>query len=178
MQTNPILASNVSTDLINLEEQVTRLEQIHKLVDVEVIPFVDLDTVRVTATYTSAYFRQFHYAEIIRGSAVRMQVEYAVGFGDASIPGQYAQWQFRYYQQIPNIYSAAQKAAGTNYIVLDSGQVNIALGNFYYQPVTMEAAVTDSIRGTYGRLEIWNNASTVMYGGRSYMSIYALEFVK
>lgn len=178
MQTNPILASKVSTDLINLEEQVTRLEQIHKLVDVEVIPFIGLDTVRVTATYTSAYFRQFHYAEIIRGSAVRMQVEYGVGFDGATIAGSNTKWEFRYYQQIPNIYSAAQKAAGTNYIVLDSGQVDIVLGNYYFQPVTMEAAVTDSIRGTYGRLEIWNNASTTMFGGRSYMSIYALEFVK
>ena len=173
MRIQPILTDNIKSRIDKLESRIRRLEYPHRL-EVEVVPFY-LQTVRVV---NGGFFRQLHYADIMRGSTVRMRAEYSVGFGDASIAGSYCDWELRYYQQIPNIYTEAQKTAGSNYVLLDSGRVNIILGNYTPQNVVMEAAITDNLRGTYGRFEIWNNGSTAMFGGRSYMDVLALEFVQ
>jgi len=173
MRCQPILEDNLASRIDKLDARTKRLEYPHQL-EVEVVPFY-VATVRVV---NGRFFRQFHYADIMRGSTVKMQAEYSVGFGDASIPGSYCDWEFRYYQQAPRIYTDSQKSAGTNYTLLDSGRVNIILGNYSPQGIAMEAAITDDIRGTYGRFEIWNNGSTATFGGRSYMNVYALEFIQ
>ncbi len=183
MRTVPILTDNIKDRITAIDKELQRLEHIHNLNTKEVYPVVtptnDLNGVRVT----SLKIWQFHTALWLRGSTLTFNAGVGVGFWPYA-PGNWCDYELRYYQQVPSIYTAAERANRTvqGFIVLASGRVDALTydpgigseenGQSIVEIVDLAAL---DIQGTYGRIEVWLQGSSDDFGERSYFYVDNVE---
>lgn len=177
MRTDPILPTSINDRINVLANEVARLEGAHNFRAGELLWCGD--TVRVASTSAiggTGFYWQFHWATIMEGSSLTMDAYVTVGEGAASL-GDWCDWQLRYYQQVPSIYSDAEKTnrASSAHVVLAYGRVN-GTGNAGEDPQDITTTVDiESYRGTYGRIEIWIGGSSDAFGERSYFTLNSFE---
>lgn len=85
---------------------------------------------------------------------------------------EYCDYQIRYYQESPRIYTDAQIAAET-YVLLGSGSF---AGGITDQHSTVTVDVS-SLQGTYGRVDFCLQASSSTGGHQSYVAVESIAFV-
>lgn len=172
---NVVFGDDINTRIAQIDKEVTRLEHVHNLDETE----RNLQIVNGWIVAVEVIRRQYHYAGIFRGSSAQVLADFYIGAPDASVPGVYVDWEWRYRQQVPSIYTSAQKAAQSNYVLLDSGRVNVTVGAYVPQHVEMLAPTTEDLRGTYGRFEIWTitNGAYLAYGERCGVNVLSTGFI-
>ncbi len=173
MQSMPILPQTLETRISALEKELERLEHVHNLDSAEVYATkTGQNLVRGVRVGTSAIW-QYHYSLWIRGNTLTLNAEAQVGY----IPN-WCDYELRYYQQLPSIYTPAQLADHDNqsFIVITSGRVNgIDTAPAWGTPQAISNVVDLSpldIQGTYGRLELWLDCSADGFGERSYFVLF------
>jgi len=174
----PFTAAPTVTDRIAAaEKELRRLESAHNLQQTKTLTSSQ-PGVRVPSLWATGgvLYWQFTHATTMVGNTLEFSANCIVGDGATSL-GHWCDWEFRYYQQIPSIYSDAEKANRTTsaHVVLASGRVNGTGG-----AGAVEQAVTATIdiqpyHGTYGRFEVWLGGSSDTFGERS---SFRMEYIR
>jgi hypothetical protein len=177
VRTTPIVGKSLADRVDEAEKELQRLERLHNS-PTEITVAGPIYGVRVPSLFATggSLYWQFNYASIVQGSILEFDAACVVGDGATSL-GHWCDWELRYYQQLPNIYSDAEKANRTTsaHVVLASGRVNGTGGaGSVYQSVTATIDTT-AYRGTYGRIEVWLGGSSDTFGERS--TFYVNEIV-
>lgn len=125
-----------------LNERIKKLERPKNIAHVEQLCAMQIGD---SGTWDQGVIVQYgEYVDILYASKVVNGNNVLYGYQIGYNPGVL---EFRYYQETPQIYTDAQIAAGTNYIVLDTNSVP---GDFF--PYTKEFYFSNELRGTFGRM--------------------------
>ncbi len=175
----PFTGTPTLVDRLNaLEREIERLERIHQLTESKSLglSWVSVRVVSRAALGGGLYW-QFTNATTMQGNELTFGAVCTVGEGVSSL-GQWCDWELRYYQQVPSIYSAAQKAnrSASAHVVLASGRVNGTGGAGAVEQTVSAVVDISSYKGTYGRFEIWLGSSSDNFQERSYFSVRNLSF--
>ena len=161
-----------------MEREVERLERIHQLASTKSLG-LNWIFVRVISRSLlgGELYQHFNNATLMQGNELTFEAVCIVGEGAYS-SGQWCDWELRYYQQIPNIYTDAEKTNRYTdaHVVLASGRVNGTGAPGEVEQLVSATVDISSYKGTYGRFEVWLGGSSDVFQERSYFQIRDLVF--
>lgn len=157
----PILNDTLPSRLADVEARIARLERPQSLSTFDSFGFHLLSYTSQGAGYV--VINTYQPIDVARVEIIGASILYE---GKSYFNG--VDLEVRYYQQVPNIYTDAEIAAGTNYTVLWSGSV-VDFTEFS----TGAIAISDDIRGTYGVLAMYARSTPLTY---SSVAVYKSGF--
>jgi len=164
----PILPATVSDRISSLEAEVTRLERGQNVAQT-VVSGAYTQGMRIYGNGLQAEKNYSDWVEL-SGSTVSLKLTWLNSF--VLTAGEYIDWQFLYYQEVPQLYSQAQIGAGTNYTLLGNGIEYITVTGFPETDLTISAAIPEALVGTYGQVIVGFDGYTTAFSMNVFVQPY------
>jgi len=159
-----LLPDTLASRLQDLEARVSRVERSRSLASRIQIPwFLSAQT----TIGTTSFPMYWTFTNTLLGPS--LSYDLVVTVEDLH---EYCDYQIRYYQEAPRIYTDAQIAA-SSYVLLGSGRFNGPITD-QHSTVTVDVS---SLQGTYGRIDLCWQASSATGGKKSYVAVESIAFV-